>query len=66
MKTIQPNQKFRFVPTGAVFTVGKVTDTMISWYIDEYRANKNKMKMVCMRLNRFVDGMNRGVYVIVG
>ena len=66
MKTLTTGQKFKFIPTGVIFTIGRVTEKRVSWYLGfEYQANKNTMRMTSTSIKIFQEGIEDGTYELI-
>lgn len=67
MTTLVKGMKVEFTPTGKVFEIAKVTDKNVSWYVGfEYKGGNgtNNLKMAHTSVKRFMDGIERGIYII--
>ena len=60
--------KVVFTPTNVEFTLAKVTETRISWYVNEqYKGGSgiNNLKMAWVSVKQFKNGIKSGSYKIV-
>ncbi len=63
---IQPGMTFIFTATWHEFKVARVTDTNISWYVNQHKGGNgiNNLKTAWMSLKRFNAAIKRGSYII--
>jgi len=60
--------QFKFKPTGKIFTIGKVTETRISWYLGFICKGgfaKNNLRMTSTSIRIFQEGLDNGIYTII-
>jgi hypothetical protein len=68
MGDIKKGDKFIYSPTNAKFTIGKVTDKRVSWYLGFIELSswgKNEMRMTWTSRKLFEEGLKDGTYIII-
>lgn len=65
---LQPNQKVKFTPTGVVFTIKKVTEKRISWwlgFVTKSGHGINNLRSTSTSIRIFQQGIDDGTYIIL-
>jgi len=69
VQDLKPGQILIFTPTGKELTIGKVTETRVSWYfgfVTKSSWGRNNMKMAWASVKQFQAGIDKGSYVNKG
>jgi hypothetical protein len=65
---MEPGQKIKYLPTGKIFVIDKVTDKRYSWYVGfvfKQGNGKADYRKTWVSIKTFNDGLISGVYELI-